>query len=207
MSLGFPAFFRQFWLHFRKNLRKYLEKQNVWCNLPFFYGVWQMRAITGFFTIGRGKAQFVAFFFLIAAISVLRDQVQPKRVLSKCSSLFFAAIFFLSLIGKPLWKSDWQTRFKQKSFEQYFSCHFVGDPKFSSSDFVRFFRPLFPSSEPNKWWKGNPLLPFSRTEDWKPNQRIPNGERRKTDLRPSCGWVRLAAIPYQKKNTYNKLRM
>lgn len=27
MSLGFPAFFRQFWLHLRKNLRKNLQKQ------------------------------------------------------------------------------------------------------------------------------------------------------------------------------------
>lgn len=27
MSLGFPAFFRQFWLHLRKNLRKNLQRQ------------------------------------------------------------------------------------------------------------------------------------------------------------------------------------
>lgn len=26
MSLGFPAFFRQFWLHLRKNLRKNLKQ-------------------------------------------------------------------------------------------------------------------------------------------------------------------------------------
>lgn len=29
MSLGFPAFLRQFWLHFRKNFRKNLEEKNV----------------------------------------------------------------------------------------------------------------------------------------------------------------------------------
>lgn len=27
MSRGLPAFFRQFWLHFRKNLRKNLKKE------------------------------------------------------------------------------------------------------------------------------------------------------------------------------------
>ncbi len=152
MSLGFPAFFRQFWLHFRKNLRKYLEKQYIWCNLPFFTAYDRCAQLRGFLRSGGGERNLLLF-FLIAAISVLRDQVQPKRVLSKSSSLFFAAIFLPLLIGKPLYcrKSDWQALFKQKmSFEQYISCHFVWDLKFSSSDFVRFFRPLFPSSEPNK---------------------------------------------------------
>ncbi len=35
MSLGLPAFFRQFWLHFRKNFKKYLQKKQIddHCNL------------------------------------------------------------------------------------------------------------------------------------------------------------------------------
>ncbi len=28
MSLGFPAFFKQFWLHLRKNFRKNLQKKD-----------------------------------------------------------------------------------------------------------------------------------------------------------------------------------
>ena len=86
------------------------------------------------------------------------------------------------------------------SFEQYFSCHFVGDLKFSSSDFVRFFRPLFPSSEPNKWWKGNPPsshFPERRTEN-RTNEFPMEKEEKRTSGR-RAGESDLQLYPTRKK--------
>lgn len=40
MSRGFPAFFRQFWLHFRKNLRKNLQLQKDRARLKSQYSCW-----------------------------------------------------------------------------------------------------------------------------------------------------------------------
>ena len=37
MSLGFPAFLRQFWLHFKKNFKKYLEKEYFYTNSTCYF--------------------------------------------------------------------------------------------------------------------------------------------------------------------------